>query len=146
MKTSQEIERKFLLKYLPEDLENPQKIFQGYISKTPAIRVRQKGEKFYLTVKEVKVFNRMEFETEIDKETFDKLWATTKGSRVEKTRYTLPAGNNLIWEIDVFEGSNKGLLLAEIELPSEDFEFEKTDWLGEEVSYSADYQNINLAS
>ncbi|KAA3596704.1 MAG: adenylate cyclase [Calditrichaeota bacterium] len=146
MKTSQEIERKFLLKYLPDNLENPQKIYQGYISRTPAIRVRQKGEKFYLTVKEVKVFNRMEFETEIDKETFDKLWATTEGSRLEKVRYTLPAGNNLIWEIDVFEGKNKGLLLAEIELPSEDCEFEKTDWLGEEVSYSATYQNINLTS
>lgn len=144
MKTSQEIERKFLLDYLPENLENPQKIYQGYICKSPAIRVRQKGTKFYLTVKEVKIFNRMEFETEIDKETFEKLWVTTKGARLEKIRYTLPAGNNLIWEIDVFEGKNQGLLLAEIELPSEDFKFDKPNWLGEEVSFLAEYQNINL--
>ncbi|MCC7431417.1 CYTH domain-containing protein [bacterium] len=145
MKTMIEIERKFLLKHLPENLENPQKIYQGYVSLFPVIRVRQKGEKFFLTVKEHKIFAREEFETEIDKETFGKLWQLTEGSRVEKTRYVLPASGGLLWEIDVFEGKNQGLLIAEIELPNEDFGFEKPDWLGEEVTFEAKFQNVNLA-
>ena len=54
---------------------------------------------------------------------------------IEKTRYKIPAGNGLTWEIDEFHGVNEGLIVAEIEVPSEDTSFEKPDWLGEEVSF-----------
>ena len=64
----------------------------------------------------------------------------------EKTRYKIPAGNGLTWEIDEFHGVNEGLIVAEIEVPSEDTSFEKPDWLGEEVSSDPRYFNSNLVS
>ena len=65
---------------------------------------------------------------------------------IEKTRYKIPAGNGLTWEIDEFHGVNEGLIVAEIEVPSEDTSFEKPDWLGEEVSSDPRYFNSNLVS
>ena len=62
---------------------------------------------------------------------------------IEKTRYKIPMGD-FVWEIDEFFGVNKGLIVAEIELPSEDTPFEKPDWIGDEVSGDPRYFNSNL--
>ena len=67
------------------------------------------------------------------------------GGIVKKTRFRVPAGEGLTWEIDVFEGENAGLVTAEIELPSESTAFVKPAWLGKEVSGEARYYNSNLA-
>ncbi len=64
---------------------------------------------------------------------------------IEKVRYTLPLGRHT-WEIDVFEGENSGLVVAEIELESEDEAFDKPDWAGEEVTEDPRYFNSNLVA
>ena len=65
---------------------------------------------------------------------------------IEKTRYKIPAGNDLTWEIDEFHGVNEGLVVAEIEIPSEDTAFVKPEWIGEDVSSDPRYFNSNLVA
>lgn len=147
----QEIERKFLVESLPENLEQyPHKeVVQGYLAITEdgtEVRLRQKGSKYFQTVKSGSGKTRFESEVEITGEQFGTLWEATKGKRVEKTRYEIPHENGII-ELDVYHGDLEGLLSAEIEFPSEEEsnEFIMPEWLGEEVTDDKRYKNQNLA-
>lgn len=142
-----EIERKFLV--LPE-LWNPEvegtRIRQGYLSTDPErnVRVRTIGDEAYLTVKGKAVgISRKEIEFPISPEDALDLLELCHRPLIEKTRYRLPIGG-LTWEVDVFEGENEGLLIAEIELPAEDAFFEKPEWVGKEVSTDFRYANSSL--
>ncbi|MDQ3748961.1 MAG: adenylate cyclase [Acidobacteriota bacterium] len=116
-----EIEKKFLLRNLPTGITKGTKILQGYLSVgNPEVRVRAKGEKFFLTRKGGEGFIREEEEYEISKETFEILWSLTENARIEKIRYEIIGEDGLIWEIDEFQTRlTKGLFTAEVELPDE---------------------------
>jgi CHAD domain-containing protein/CYTH domain-containing protein len=149
-----EIERKFLLTRMPKLPEGAirTEIVQGYLPgerlQERVRRVRRYGEpaRYYRTVKLGSGINRLEIEEEADQATFRRLWPLTKGRRVRKLRYRVAEGE-LTWEIDRFR--DRTLVLAEIELPSEDHEVALPDWLRDHVERDVtgedEYVNINLA-
>jgi len=147
----QEIERKFLVKSLPENLEqySHKDIVQGYLAITKdgtEVRLRQKGKKYFQTVKSGTGKTRFESEIEVTKEQFKTLWGMTEGKRVEKTRYEISHENGTI-ELDVYHGDLDGLVSAEMEFTSEEDsdKFTPPDWLSEEVTDDKRYKNQNLA-
>jgi len=148
---SLEIERKFLLASNAwQDIADNGTVYeQGYVATAipgQTVRVRIAGTSGFLTLKSPsKGLSRAEWEYEIPvTDAHDLLETLCKASRIRKTRYLVPASNGLTWEIDVFERENSGLVLAEIELPSEDQEIEFPDWIGAEVSDDPRYFNANL--
>lgn len=145
---AKEIERKFLIDAERWKLQGkPVKMAQAYlcIDEKKVIRVRVAGEQAFLTIKSnVKGISRDEYEYEIPLEDARKLLHLNQGALVEKTRYLFEEQGKL-WEIDVFEGSNKGLIVAEIELNSEHEHFEKPEWILDEVSTDERYYNFNLS-
>ncbi|BBB32656.1 adenylate cyclase [Thermotomaculum hydrothermale] len=142
-----EIERKFLVKgNFPK--ENGIRIIQGYLSSVPerTVRVRIKGDKGYLTVKGIgneSGASRFEWEIEIPVEDAKQLLNICEPGVIDKTRYRVKVGNHL-FEIDEFYGDNEGLVIAEVELSDENEEFEKPEWLGEEVTGDVRYYNSML--
>lgn len=144
-----EIERKFLVKSTIFDVLKylePQKITQGYVATQDGItvRVRTKGTKGFLTVKGKTIgLSRDEYEYEIP---YDEALEMTRKfctKTIEKDRYELQL-NEKKWEIDIFQGHLEGLILAEIELSSEDEVIELPAWVGEDVSLDTRYYNSNL--
>lgn len=142
-----EIERKFLVIGQPW-LQAPGVWFrQGYLNRDKArtVRVRVAGAAAFLTIKGVSVgATRAEFEYPIPLADAEALLALCEGPLVEKTRYLLDHAG-MRWELDVFAGDNAGLVVAEVELLSEDQVFARPDWLGNEVTQDARYFNSNLA-
>ena len=147
---AQEIERKFLIRDpgIVDSLAG-ERLTQGYLShdKNATVRVRIAGNSGWLTIKGKTVgATRIEFEYPVPQEDARQMLDELCNSGViDKTRYRLPQGE-LCWEIDVFHGDNDGLIVAEIELPSEDTPFDKPDWLGQEVTGDARYYNSALSS
>lgn len=143
-----EIERKFLIdieKWIPTD--EGVKIIQGYLStdKKRVVRVRIKGEKAFLTVKgNQKGITRTELEYEIPINEARIMLEMCLDFPIEKTRYHEMVGG-LLWEIDIFEGVNKGLFLAEVELENENQAVELPDWIDIEVSDDHRYFNSWLS-
>ena len=149
MKT--EIERKFLVisDAWRDTADEGRLCEQGYISANPeniTVRVRVIGSQGFLTLKgPTKGISRSEMEVEIPVEEATYMLRNFCADRVvSKMRYLFKI-NGLCWEVDEFLGDNKGLILAEIELETEDQPFEKTGWLGEEVSFDPRYFNAALA-
>ncbi|MEP4077551.1 CYTH domain-containing protein [Haloferula sp.] len=143
-----EIERKFLVKELP-DLGSLHflKLMQGYIATSDTeVRLRSDGSKHMLTCKRGSGLTRLESEVEISVEQFDALWPLTEGCRIEKTRYHMDRGEHLV-ELDVYQGSLEPLVVAEVEFASEGAsrEFAVPDFFAEEVTSDARYKNKNLA-
>ena len=143
-----EIERKFLVKGDSWRAQAHGKRYrQGYLStvKERTVRARVAGDQGFLTIKGITVgAARAEYEYEIPladaNEMLDNL---CERPIVEKTRYRLPQ-DDIVWEIDEFEGDNRGLIVAEVELKDEHQSYPKPDWLGEEVTGNPDYFNSNL--
>ncbi len=145
-----EIERKFLLKGEAwRALGHPVHYRQGYLnrSKERTVRVRRAGEKGYLTIKGIsKGMTRMEYEYVIPKEDADALLHDlAEKPLIEKDRYRIEY-KGLTWEIDEFFGENQGLILAEVELESEDQKIQLPDWIGKEVTQDPKYYNSNLVN
>lgn len=149
-----EIERKFLVLNdnwkSQVDSKFPQGILfkQAYIpSHGATVRVRIEGVKAFLNIKsKTKGISRLEFEYEIPmSDALQLLDQVCDQNQIHKIRYHVYL-NNLKWEIDVFQGDNQGLVVAELEVPSEDYIFQKPDWIGKEVSSDSKYYNVNLAS
>ena len=144
-----EIERKFLLKddSWKEFSDEGTKYSQGYLvgSEEASVRVRVQGERAFLNMKSATIdITRQEFEYEIPlNEAIEMLNNLCDKPLISKTRYHVKIDKHL-WEIDVFDGDNNGLIVAEIELKNEDEFFSKPDWLGEEVSDDARYYNTCL--
>ncbi len=145
---AKEIERKFLVDLNKIGaLEGGVTIKQGYISTSDksVVRLRLIGQKAYLTLKgENQGISRSEFEYEIPVEDAHKIISELCSEGVvEKTRYLIQHANHT-WEVDIFHGDNDGLIVAEIELRSEDEYFEKPSWVTAEVSDDAKYYNSSL--
>jgi adenylate cyclase len=146
---AEEIERKFLVKGEFQHLSVKElKIAQGYLSVDPAriIRLRICDKRAILSVKAPLVnsgFSRHEWEFEIPLSEASEILKVCLPEIIYKTRYLVPFSNHT-YEVDIFHGRNEGLVIAELELTSEDEVFEKPDWLGEEVTGKPEYYNSNL--
>ncbi len=144
-----EIERKFLVKGdFKLQAISESRIMQGYLSSVPerTVRIRVKKEKGYITIKGATNetgASRYEWEKEIPKNEALELMKLCEPGIIDKTRFLVPVGKH-VYEVDEFYGHNKGLILAEIELSNEHENFEKPDWLGEEVTGNYKYYNSYL--
>ncbi len=146
---AQEIERKFLVKgdFKPDAIKNT-RIIQGYLSSVPerTVRVRVKGDKGFLTVKGIgnaSGASRYEWEREIPVKEAGELLEICEPGVIDKIRYLVKSGDHT-FEVDEFFGENQGLIIAEVELDSENESFQKPDWLGEEVTGYTKYYNSML--
>jgi|ERR1700731_136372 len=151
-KAPREIERKFLLRKLPDDLTSRPhtEISQGYLVSTDEglqVRLRKKNGQYSLTFKRGVGNVREEREIELTAAQFNALWPATEGKRLVKTRYEIPFGDRVI-EIDVYGGRHEGLVVAEVEFDEEDDakKFQTPDWLGDDVTGDPRYSNQLLAS
>lgn len=141
-----EIERKFLINSLPDLNKFESKhITQGYLNVNPVVRVREDGDKYYLTYKGKGLLEREEANLPLTKEAFNHLIVKSDGKIIKKTRYLIPYDSYTI-ELDIFEGDHAPLIMAEVEFPSrqEADSFTAPDWFGEEVTYDKSYQNSNM--
>ena len=147
---AKEIERKFLVSGdFKQEACDSFRLVQGYISTDPdrTVRVRIKGEQGFLTIKgrsSLDGLSRYEWEKEIPVSEALELMNLCVSGVIDKTRYLVPYGGHT-YEVDVFHGSNEGLVLAEIELSDELEAFEKPFWLGEEVTGDVRYYNSMLS-
>lgn len=146
-----ETERKFLVRDSSyKDFETGSHVIkQGYIAHDSGntVRVRLQDGRGVLTIKGPSApggMSRKEWEKEIPAEEALELFALCKGGKVEKVRHIVPAGGGRFFEVDEFSGENEGLVMAEIELGSEDEAFERPAWLGEEVTGDRRYYNSYL--
>lgn len=146
-----EIERKFLVKndQWRKSVVSDAVMKQGYIANqaNASVRVRIAKGKAHLNIKSSTIgIKRAEFEYEIPIEEAEEILAqVAEQPFIDKTRYKVKCGNH-VWELDIFEGPNSGLVVAEIELNSEDEAFELPEWAGEEVSGDPKYYNVNLVN
>lgn len=145
---AQEIERKFLVKGDSwRTLAKGTTYRQGYLNsaKERTVRIRTVGDKAFLTIKGLTVgATRTEYEYEIPMADCNAMLdVLAERPLIEKKRYKVDFGG-LTWEIDEFFGENTGLIVAEVELKSEDQAFKKPDWIGDEVTGDPRYFNANL--
>jgi len=144
-----EIERKWLIPAPPELNPSSRKaIIQGYLhiaDKYSKIRLRQKGDLYFMTIKGPGELARAEFEIELNKTQFETLWPATLGHRLEKDRYEIYYNQYTI-ELDLFKNQLAGLIIAEVEFASIDQanSFIAPNWFGTEVTHDSRYKNRNL--
>ncbi len=143
-----EIERKFLLTETPPSLGvyTKHEIEQGYLGTSDDGRIRKSDDQYFKTVKKGEGKVRVEIESQISKEEFERLWPTTEGKRVSKTRYLIPYQENTI-EVDLYHGALTGLLTAEVEFSSIDDcdKFIPPNWFGRELTEDKKYSNYYLS-
>ncbi len=146
---AQEVERKFLLRSSAwrEHADAGERMRQGYLvgAQRASIRVRVAGEQAWLNIKSATLgVERREYEYPIPLSDAEEMLAELcERPQIEKVRYEVPWGGHT-WEVDVFEGDNEGLVVAEIELGDAEEAFERPPWLGEEVSDDPRYYNVCL--
>lgn len=146
---AKEIEHKFTVKSDKyKSLATPTLYRQGYIPTTNGmtVRVRIAGEKGFVTFKDKTIgMIRNEFEYEIPvAEACQMLDTLCDKPQIEKYRYVIPAEQGLKWEVDEFLGDNAGLVVAEIEVPTEDTKFSLPEWIDVEVTGDKRYNNSQL--
>lgn len=146
-----EIERKFLItsQDFKKEAFTQNRIKQGYLSSVPerTVRVRVKADRAFMTVKGASNdsgLSRFEWEKEITLQDANQLLLLCEKGVIDKTRFEVKKGKH-IYEIDEFYGENEGLIMAEIELNSENENFEKPSWLGQEVTSDNRYYNSYLS-
>jgi adenylate cyclase len=147
-----EIERKFLVRQLPENLASypSTELSQGYLVSTDdglQVRLRKKRDEYSLTYKRGLGHVREEREVALTAGQFATLWPATEGKRLIKTRYEIPLGQRIV-EIDIYGGKHDGLVVAEVEFDDEEsaIHFQPPAWLGDDVTGDPRYSNQLLAS
>lgn len=149
LRSDMEIERKYLLNALPENLESykSHKIEQGYLCTEPVVRIRRQDDTYILTYKSKGLMVREEYNLPLTKEAYEQLRPKIDGILISKTRYLIPLDEIHTVELDVFEGVYKGLYLAEVEFQSEEDAntFLPPDWFGEDVTLSTRYHNSTMS-
>src|ERR1700731_2260341 len=150
-RNGREIERKFLVKRLPENLRRARRslIAQGYLASENRgrhVRLRKKDKTASLTFKVGRGNAREEREIQLSAKQFAALWPATVGRRLRKLRHEVP-WKDLIIEIDTYRGRNAGLVVAEVEFPSQAAarKFQPPTWFGREVTGEKRYSNVKLA-
>lgn len=144
-----EIERKYLIRRLPENLYQYQckKIAQGYICTNPVVRIRKSDDEYYLTYKGKGLMAREEYNLPLTQEGYEHMLPKIDGRLIEKSRYLIPLDGKLTAELDIFEGDLAPLIIVEVEFDSLDAanSFIPPEWFGEDVTESRKYHNSNLA-
>ena len=144
-----EIERKYLVRKLPENLEqyNKKKIAQGYLCTEPVVRIRRSNDDYYMTYKGDGLMVREEYNLPLTQEAYEHLRPKIDGLLIAKTRYLIPLDNKLTAELDVFEEDLNGLVIVEVEFNSveEANAFHAPDWFGEDVTNSGKYHSSDLS-
>jgi adenylate cyclase len=148
---NREIERKFLVKWLPDNLKQSRRfvIEQGYLATESAgrqVRLRKTGKTTSLTFKVGRASHREERAVKLSQKQFAALWPGTVGRRLRKVRYEIPWDNVMI-EIDIYRGRHAGLVVAEVEFPNSAScrRFKAPWWFGREVTDEKRYSNVRLA-
>ena len=146
-----EIERKFLIPRLPDDLESypSHLIEQAYICTDPVIRIRRQDDDFILTCKGGGMLAREEINLPMPAQSYDMLMKKTEGTVISKRRYLIPLTHeSLTAELDVFMGKYEGLCMAEVEFATKEdaSAFEPPAWFGREVTYDPHYHNSYMSS
>lgn len=143
-----EIERKFLIKELPENLEqyDYHLIEQGYLSTNPVVRVRREDDTYYLTYKGKGLLAREEYNLPLNEESYAHLLKKADGNIIKKRRYLIPYDKFTI-ELDEFSDPFAPLLMAEVEFDSieEANSFVAPEWFGKDVTNDSNYQNSTLS-
>ncbi len=145
-----EIERKFTIKKVPDNLETYQyhHIEQAYLNTNPVVRIRKQDEEYYLTYKGKGLLAREEYNLPLNKESYDHLRQKADGIIISKRRYLIPLPSSaLIIELDIFDEPFSPLIIAEVEFTSEDEAnaFLPPDWFDEDVTFDPAYHNSNLS-
>ena len=164
-----EIERKYLIHHLPEDIARNiarhtrdtdtagnardketypcRLITQGYLNTDPVIRIRQDNDLYELTYKSKGFLARQEYNLPLTKEAYEHLLTKIDGRLIRKKRYMIPLECGLTAELDIFEDSLAPLILIEVEFPTEEdaLSFLPPLWFGEDVTFSGEYHNSNLS-
>ena len=144
-----EIERKYLISSVPFDLSSYpcRKIEQGYLSTAPVVRIRRDNNDYILTYKSKGMMIREEYNLPLTKESYEHLKSKADGIVISKVRYVIPEKDGLSIELDVFKAPYEGLLLAEVEFPTEEVAhaYQPPKWFGEDVTYSTKYHNSTLS-
>lgn len=143
-----EIERKYLIKQLPEQLDTypHRQLEQGYLSTSPVVRVRKDNETYELTYKAKGLMIREEYNLPLTKASYEHLKAKIDGRLITKKRYLIPYLSYTI-ELDIFENDLAPLIIAEVEFSTEEeaLSFTPPDWFGEDVTFSSQYHNSVLS-
>ena len=146
-----EIERKFLIKALPDDLDSYPcvHIEQGYLNTNPVVRIRKQNNDYILTYKGKGMLAREEYNLPLTASAYQHLLQKADGNILTKKRYLIPVDNreDLTIEFDVFEGKFEGLMLAEVEFASEEdaLAFVPPSWFTRDVTFTREYQNSRLS-
>ena len=145
-----EIERKFLIRRLPEDLEQyPFRLLeQGYLNTDPVVRVRKEDDDHYLTYKGKGFLAREEYNLPLNAEAYAHLIQKADGNIIRKKRYRIPIeGTDLTIELDVFDAPFAPLILAEVEFESiaQAQAFLPPEWFGDDVTENREYSNSYLS-
>ena len=144
-----EIERKYLVKYLPENLEQyeQKRISQGYMCTNPVVRIRRSNEDYFLTYKSRGLMAREEYEMPLTAEAFEHMLPKIDGILIDKIRYMIPLDEKYMAELDIFQGVLTPLRLVEVEFESveEANAFIPPEWFGDDVTDSGEYHNSNLS-
>lgn len=146
-----EIERKYLIKKLPSDLNivASRIIEQGYLCTEPVVRIRRDNDDYILTYKSKGLMVREEYNLPLTKEAYEHLKGKVDGRLISKTRHVIPieTESRLKIELDIFHGNLEPLMLAEVEFPDEESanSFVAPEWFGEDVTFSSKYHNSNLS-
>lgn len=158
-----EIERKFTLKTLPDDLEQYPflHIEQAYLCTNPVVRVRKQNEEYYLTYKGSGMMTREEYNLPLTEEAYYHLREKADGNIISKKRYLIPLHNpgfkegfpvppedyTLMIELDVFDAPFAPLIMAEVEFGSKEAanSFVPPEWFDEEVTYNKEYHNSYMS-
>jgi adenylate cyclase len=146
-----EIEKKYLVKKLPENLETyPCRLIeQAYLNTEPVVRIRKDNEDYYLTYKSKGFLSREEYNLPLTKEAYLHLREKADGNIINKKRFCIPIQNtDLTVELDLFQSPFENLCLAEVEFSSEEEagHFSPPDWFGEDVTFQKEYHNSYLSS
>lgn len=152
-----EIEKKYRVKYLPNEYENYpcKKIEQGYLCENPVVRIRKSNEEYILTYKskfgleqskEISARVNHEVEVPLNQEGYEHLKEKIDGNLISKRRYIIPLEGDLKAELDIFEGCLDGLMVVEVEFASEEMagKFIPPEWFGEDVTFDRCYANKNM--
>ena len=144
-----EIERKFLVKEIPDKLDTFERIdmTQGYLNTKPVVRIRKENDDYVLTYKGSGLLSRSEYNLPLNEESFNHLIKKCDGIIISKSRYKIPLKNNLIAELDIFKGDLDSLKLVEVEFNSveEADNFIPPEWFGEDVTTDNRYHNSYIS-
>lgn len=144
-----EIERKFLVRTLPEHLDSYPNtdIEQAYLCIHPVVRVRRDGDAFYLTYKGSGMLMREEYNLPLDEASYYHLRQKADGTIITKTRYRIPLDGGLTAELDIFSGALDGLMLVEVEFPTKEAaqSYISPPWFGKDVTMDPRYHNSNMS-